>query len=89
MRVYFSDNVKFFKIKEIDVIGNTNNNTLIGLEPDSFDFINQINKGYEFEYHTLSEENKKLIDTLFENGFVFKEESEAKNKQNLDMIPLQ
>ena len=42
MRVYFPDSIKFFKIKDIDVIGNTNNNTLIGLEPDSFDFINQI-----------------------------------------------
>lgn len=64
----FGDNVRIFRVKNIQMIGNRNNSIVIGLDKEGEELIAAVQTG-NVSSLTLTDNQKHLLQTLQENGF--------------------
>lgn len=82
--IRFGNNVRIFRVKNIQIIGNRNNNMVVGVDKEGEQLIASIVKE-EVDTDILSEKQKKLLNILEENGFL---NNNFKRRENIDSVYL-
>lgn len=77
--ISLNSSVKQFNIEGIDMIGNIQSGSIIGLDKKGIDFINHINQFNVINEKELDLEEKELLNALKENLFLEEDTSQALN----------